>query len=233
MKKSNWKLILLFILTIASASTNAQGNKYLVGLRYGYSLPMGQFASHEFDYGAYALLGTSFSAEGTRYFNNGLGVGANLSVGFYPVATGYYLQDLDSNDVFGGNFNMKSSPYEVRTYMGGAYYRLPVSEKFHASFKALGGICWSKSPEQFYSAEYFMLGTISWYKTSALSTRFSFLVGTSLNYKLFDHVELILESEFSYVESKFTFLKNGMTTKEVQSMKMPLFKLQPGLNITF
>jgi len=233
MNNSISKPVLIFILVIGFIASYAQENKYMAGIRYGYSLPMGQFASHEYDYGAYAMLGKSFSAEGARYFNNGFGVGTALSISFYPIAAGYYVQDLDSNDVFAGSFKMKSSPYEVRTYMAGVYYRLPVAEKFQASFKALGGLCRSKSPDQFYSAEYFMVGTLTWFKTSSLSSRVSFLVGAAIEYKIFDHVELLLESEFSYTESKYIFLVNGGTSKETQSMKMPLFKIQPGLNITF
>jgi hypothetical protein len=233
MKQLFPRILLLFVLVCWIGSVRAQENRYLIGFRYGYSLPMGQFASHEYTYGAYALLGSTFSAEGSRYLRHGLGIGVNFSIGFYPIATGYYLEDMDSSDAFGVNFRMKSSPYEIRTYTAGVYYRLPVSGKFSASFKALGGICWAKSPDQFFVADYFGQGDFFWRKTSARSTKPSFLIGASIRYALFEHVDLLLDSEFSYAESKFAFWKDNGTRKVYEYMKMPLFKLQPGINITF
>ncbi len=232
------KSTLLLLLLIAFAEIKAQDKPFLVGFRYGFSLPMGQFASHEYkrdnkEYGAYALLGTTFSVESAWYSKKRIGFGVNYSVSYYPIAIGYYLIDKDSAIPEANNFRLKSSPYEVRTFMAGALYRLPISKRFNVSFKGMGGLFWAKSPDQVYQAFYFMIGDRTWSKTSAISLKGSFLVGATINFKLFDHVDLLIESEFTYAKSGFAFWNAAGTTKTIQIMKMPLFKVQPGLNITF
>ncbi len=232
MKKSIIKLLFLSFLLPGSISVSAQDNPFNVGFRYGYTLPMGQFASHEYTYGAYALLGSSASAEASWYPGKRLGFGASFSLSYFPIAAYYFLQDYDSADPTVQYNFIKSETYEVRTYMGGAFYRLPISKRFEASFKAMGGLCWVRSPYQFFTGTY-LIGPMFHIITPAISSRFAFSGAATLNYKLFDHVVLLLESEFSYSEAKFTFWKNGMTQKEIQIIKMPLFKVQPGINITF
>jgi hypothetical protein len=234
MKKLIRISILLLVFVTGIVVSQAQNNKYVLGVRYGYSLPMGQFASQEYNYGAYAMLGNSFEAEGTWYFHKSIGFGMNYSMSFYQVATGYYLEDLQNDTTNPSavyNF-LKSEPYTVNSYLAGFFYRLPVTDRIGVSFKGMGGICKVRTPYQFYSGTY-LIGNLFHVITPAISSKFSVLVGATIRYKLFDHVDLLMESEFSYVESKFTFWKNGYTTKEVHSMKMPLFKLQPGINITF
>jgi len=230
MKKS--LVVYIFVLVMFWPGISmAQENRFLAGFRYGFSLPMGQFASHEYKYGAYALLGTTFTSEAVWYFYKGFGAGANFSASYYPIASGYYAEDLDIHDAFGEDYDLKSGPYTVRTYMAGACYRLPVYKRFSASFKALGGLFWAMSPDQFYGATFYLEGPMYWRKTSARSSRFTFLTGAALNYRLFENVTLLLETEFTYAESRFPFIKANQ--RVYQYMKMPLFKLQPGINITF
>jgi hypothetical protein len=234
MKKIISIIISLLFLFLCAAPSSAQDNRYIIGLRYGYSLPMGQFASQEYKYGAYALLGSSFEAEATWYFHKSIGFGMNYSMSYYQVATGYFLEDLQNDTTNPSavyNF-LKSDPYTVSSYMAGFYYRLPVTERIGVSFKGMGGLCKVKTPYQFYSGTY-LIGNLFHITTPAESSKFSVLFGATVQYKLFDHVILLMESEFSYVESKFTFWKNGYTTKEIHTLKMPLFKVQPGINITF
>jgi len=234
MKNLNTLVSLLLILLAGAYTSLAQENPYSVGLRYGYSLPMGQFASHKYGYGAYALLGSSFSAEGIRYFRNGLGVGANFSMSYYQIASGYFLEDMnqDTTNTTTEYLFLRSDPYEVKCLNAGVYYSVLIFKRFNASFKGTGGVCWAKSPYQFYTGQY-LIGDLFHIVTPAKSTRFTYQVGATINYKLFDHVVLLLESEFTYAEAKFTFWKNGGTTRDIQFIRMPLFKLQPGLNITF
>jgi len=231
-------MILLLALIMNMNQSNAQEQRFNIGIRYGYSLPMGQFASHEYkrdgkEYGAYALLGSTFSAEGIGYVVNRIGIAANASVAYYPIAAGYYLEDKDADDPAAVNFRMKTGPFEVWTFMAGVLYKLPVSEKSCFTFKGLSGILWAKSPDQLYAANYFGIGEFVWTKTSASSTSFSLLGGSAFNYKLFPNVELNLCAEFTYASSKFSFWDANFTVINERTIKMPLLKVQPGLTITF
>jgi len=230
------KSALLLLLLIAFAEIKAQDKPFFVGFRYGFSLPMGQFASHEYKkdtslYGGYAMLATSFSGEGAWYFSKRFGVGANFSASYYPIATGWFLQDKLNDEKTASYLDVKSGPFTVRTLMTGAYYRLPVMKHFSLSFKAMGGVNWTSTPDQFFGGNYYLAGMRYFRITSAKSRQFAVLTGASFNYQLFDHVQLLLESEFSYTESKFHFIKG--INRVTNYMKMPLFKVQPGLNITF
>jgi len=58
--KNILKIIILLILsTFLSTVLFAQKNNSFAGIRLGYALPMGQFASHEYGTGGYALIGMS------------------------------------------------------------------------------------------------------------------------------------------------------------------------------
>jgi len=231
-------LILLPVLIMKVIPANAQEQRFAIGLRYGYSLPMGQFASHEYkrdgkEYGAYALLGSAFSAEGTGYVIDRLGIAANISVAYYPIATGYYLEDKDADDPAGMNFRMKSDPYEVWKFMAGVLYKLPIREKISFTLKGMSGILWAKTPDQLYAANYFGIGEYVWMKTQARSTVISILGGMACNYQLFPNVELNLCSEFSYAKPTFSFWDAKLTVKTDREIRMPILKVQPGLTITF
>ena len=212
----------------------AQYQKYAFGFRYGYSLPMGQFSSHKYNDGAYALFGATASIEGIYYLNENLGFGLNISGSSYPIAVGFFLQDKDSADADFTYIHLKSSPYYLRSFTGGIYYRIPFAERFNISFKGLGGILWALSPDQMYAARSNLQTdlVVTWEKTSSRSIRASFIAGTALNYKLFTNVDLMLETEFSYGRSIFGF-RDLAGNRTEQKIKMPLFKMQSGLNITF
>jgi hypothetical protein len=232
MKRLYCKVVLFLVVLSGVNYSIAQENPYFVGVRYGYSMPLGQFASKKYDDGAYALPGSTFSAEGVHYFQCGFGVGLNFSQSYFPIANQSYLDDYDSGDPSVQYIYLKSDPYQVRTYMAGLFYRVPISGKISASFKTMSGVCWAQSPYLFFTGNY-LIGNLFHIVTPAKSTRIAFLLGSALNYKVFDHVSLILELECSYAESKFTFWKEGLTIKDVQFMKMPVLGIQPGINITF
>jgi hypothetical protein len=237
MKKTIMLILILLQVLMMDSILCAQNSRFGVGLNYGYSLPMGQFASHEYkrdgvQYGAYALLGSTFSGEGSWYFYKNLGAGINISISYFPIADGYYLEDKDADDAAATNFRLKSGPYEVRTYMAGTLYYLPISEKFGIKLKGMGGIFWVQTPDQLYAADYFGVGRLVWAKTPARSSSFSFLTGTALNYKLFEHVELQLVAEYSYAKAAFNFWDATLTNKYTQYLEIPIFRLQPGLIIT-
>jgi len=228
--------LILFFLFICPGK--AQNDPFRIGIHYGLSVPLGQFSSHELirndkEYGGYALTGNSFTAEAVWYLRPRLGLGIHVSAGAHPMATGYYVLDKKAADPALKDLWLKSGPYYLQSYMAGAYYLLPLNERFMLEFKAAGGILRALSPDQLYAGDYFIIGKHYWLKTSSTSIRASGLAGLNVNLELFDHVSLLLSTEFCYARSVFRFWNANLTDYEDREMKMPVVKLQPGIKITF
>jgi len=226
---------LLFILFVSSISiTNGLAQKYnsFAGIRVGYALPMGQFASHEFETGGYALLGKSIGVEAAWFISPKLGFGVDVSTKSFGFASGYYAEDLKENTPeYTSPVDMLSGPYKITTYMGGVYYKTEIIPKLYSTFKLMGGVFVAKTPDQFYGCDIFMKGPTYWWKTGSLDRTFGLLAGASLEYRLFDHVSVLLLADFSYAKSAFVY-NNGFNLYTVE-MQMPIFQLLPGINIHF
>lgn len=229
------KSFIILIVSILSISNSAaQHTNSFIGLRFGAALPLGQFASHEFGTGGYALLGKSFGLEGAWFINPKLGFGLEVSSNSFGFASGYYADDMKENTPeYISPVDMLSGPYKVRTIMGGAYYKVEISQKIHSTFKLMGGIFEARTPDQFFGVEVFMQGKTYWWRTGSLDRSFAFLTGASFEYKLYEKVGLILQTDFTYARAAFTYYNPSGSSNYTNYMKMPVFKLQPGINIYF
>ena len=227
----------LFILSICFLSINPvwaqKEHNSFVGIRFGAALPMGELASHEYGYGGYALLGKSFGGEAAWFITPKLGFGVDYSMNSFNFATGYYVEDFyQANSADYMNVSMLSGPWRVKTYMGGAYYKIKLSRKFSSTFKLMGGLFTARSPDQFFGIKTYMAGNLNWYKTGAKDRKFTFLTGASLEYKLYPQVSLLIQADFTYAHAGFTFI-TGNTSSYTDFLGMPVFRLQPGINIHF
>lgn len=228
----------LLMILLSSLNLSAQNKPFEVRLNYGYSLPMGQFASHEYkrdsiEYGAYALLGLNFTSEAVWYFLPYLGVGLNYSSSQYRIATYYYLEDKDADDPAATNFTMISGKWNIKSYMGGLVFRYPVTAKLNLNVQAFGGVYRSQTPDQFYSANYFGIGYYKWFKSSAISYTYSMQTGVGVNYSLLENVSLNLFAEYTYSQAVFHYWDPGFTIRSSEYMKIPLLKITPGVTVTF
>jgi len=225
-------LITLIISCLVVTLVSAQKNNSFVGVRFGAALPMGQFASHEFSTGGYALLGKSFKAEAAWFISPKLGFGIDFSSESFDFASGYYAEDYVENEPSYKSVQLLSSPYTLRTYMGGVYYRVNITHKFYSTFKLMGGLYAASTPDQFYGVvdNIIQVENFFW-KTSSFDRAFGLLTGASLEYSICDHVCILLQADFSYSDLAFGFYKG----KEyyTKNMKMPIFQLLPGINIHF
>jgi len=231
--KSPTKLLIILILSSLS-STNVLAQKYnsFAGFRLGYALPMGQFASHEFGTGGYALLGKSIKGEAAWFISPKLGFGIDFSTESFGFASGYYADDYVENDPSTKSVDLLSGPYSVRTFMGGIYYKVNITRKFYSTFKLMGGIYSAMTPDQFYGVVDNLLQKENFFwKTGSLDRTISFLTGASFEYNIFDHVSILLQADFSYAEPAFVY-DNGQELYTV-NIKMPIFQLLPGINIQF
>jgi len=227
------KLIILFIISSLGLTTVlAQKYNSFAGIRIGYALPMGQFASHQFGTGGYALLGKSIGGEAAWFISPKLGFGIDISSKSFGFASGYYADDYVENDPSAKSVDLLSGPYSVKTFMGGAYYKVKIANKFYSSFKLMGGMYSAIAPDQFYGVvdNLFQKENFFW-KTGSLDRTLGFLTGASFEYNIFDHVSLLLQADFSYAQPAFIY-DNGTELYTVE-MQMPIFQLMPGININF
>jgi hypothetical protein len=193
---------------------------------------MGQFASHDFATGGYALLGKSIGGEAAWFITPKLGFGMDVSFMSFGFASGYYADDYADNDPSTKTVDLLSGPYTVRTFMGGGYYKVNITKKFYSTFKLMGGIYSAVTPDQFYGVvDNLFQQEIFFWKTGSLERTFGFLTGASFEYNVFDHVSLLLQADFSYAKPAFVY-DNGTELYTVE-MKMPIFQLLPGININF
>lgn len=226
----------VIILIISSLSLNpgfAQHNNSFAGFRFGKVLPMGEMASHEFGYGGYALLGNSFGGEAAWFITPKLGVGIDFSSNSFGFASGFYADDYLASDPFLSKVEMLSGPYKLTTYMGGAYYKVTISQRLCSRFKLMGGLIKARTPDQFYGVDAFGGIKTTFWKTGAQDSRFTFLVGTSFEYKLYEKVSLLLQADFTYAQLAFTYTNSYGSESYTDHMHMPVFRLQPGINIFF
>ena len=115
--------------------------------------------------------------------------------------------------------------------MAGAYYKINILPRFNSTFKLMGGMMQAQTPDQFYGVEAFMTGKITFWKTGSLDRNYALLTGASLEYQLYDKVTLLLQADFTYSEMAFIYLRGN--SSYVDYMQMPVFRLQPGINIHF
>jgi len=232
MKYSIKLLIILIVSSLNFANTHAQKYNSFAGIRIGYALPMGQFASHEFGTGGYALLGKSIKGEAAWFISPKLGIGIDVSSASFGFASGFYAEDFVESEPTYKTVDLLSGPYSVTTLMGGVYYKVNIAKKFYSTFKLMGGVYSAQTPDQFYGVVDKLLQAENFFwKTGSLERTFGFLTGASFEYNIFEHVSILLQADFSYAEPAFVY-NNGQELYTV-NMKMPVFQLLPGINIQF
>ncbi len=224
-------LILLLVFGLVYTNTFAQKYNSFAGVRYGWALPMGEMASHEYGYGGYALLGKSYGAEAAWFITPEIGFGADISFNSFGFAAGYYAEDYKESEPSINKVDMLSGPYKIVTYMAGPYYKVQYSPRLRSTFKLMGGLMNARTPDQFYGADVFFAGKLYFWKTGSSDSRFTFLTGASFEYKLYDQVSLLLQADFTYAQMAFAFSKGS--SGYVDHLHMPVFRLQPGINIHF
>ncbi len=223
------KALLILLLLASTRVVNAQDNQAKISLSIGYSLPMGEFASHDFGYGGYALLGKTIGLQGSYFFSKNIGIGADVSMKDFRFASGYFLLDYIAAEPAFSSLDMLSTSYKVKSFFVGPYYKLSLTNRLSANYKVLGGIVISRTPDQLFTAEAFSVGKTYFWKTSARSISPAFLSGIDLNYKIFEHVEVGVQFDFSYTRAKYTFIRG--TEKYYDFLHIPLLQLVPGITI--
>lgn len=231
MTKISSILIILIVSSLSPIKIFAQNYNSFAGIRIGYALPMGQFASHDFETGGYALLGKSISGEVAWFITPKIGFGIDISNNSFGFASGYYRDDYLESEPSYSSMDLLAGPYKVQTIMGGVYYKVNIYKKFFSTFKLMGGMCTARTPDRFFGVDTFGGVTLNFWKTGSLDRSFGVLTGASFEYHIYEHVSLLLQADFSYSELAFIY-DNGQQLY-TENMKMPIFKLLPGINVRF
>jgi hypothetical protein len=224
--------IFLFLCSLNGAVVSAQKYNSFAGFRLGAALPMGEFGSQEYGSGGYALLGRSLGGEAAWFVTPKLGFGVDISTNSFGFASGFYAEDYQESDPAFTNVGMLSGPYKLTTYMGGIYFKVKVAPKLYSTFKLMGGLFKAMTPDQLFYVDAFGGFKLTFWKTSASDSKFSFLTGASFEYKIYDQVSLLLQADFTYAQPAFTY-KTSSTSGYTNHLQMPVFRLQPGINIHF
>lgn len=231
MTKKHRSVFILMIGILGWLNTFAQHDNSFVGVRFGAALPMGEFASQEYGYGGYALSGKSYGLEGAWFFNPKFGCGIDISTNLIGISAANYARDYRESEPSFTSVDMLSGPYKITTFMGGAYYKRSYSKKLFSTFKFMGGLFRTRSPDQFYGIKDSMIGNFTFWKTASYDTKFTFLTGASIEYQLYEHVSLLLQTDFTFTQADFTFITGN--SSYVDYLKLPVLRLQPGININF
>lgn len=232
MKKVRLKIVFLLCMVVSAQLAQAQQKNSFVGIRFGKALPMGQFASHEFGKGGYALLGNVYGAEAAWFITKNLGLGADYSNKSFGFASGFYRDDYIENEPSYKSMDLLSGPYKLQSFMAGIYYKQTITGKFNSSFKLMAGMNTARTPDQLFGVidNLFMRENFFW-KTGSLDRTFGFLAGASFEYNIYEHISILLQADFNYAKHAFVF-DNGQELY-TSEMKMPVFQLLPGINIQF
>ena len=225
-------IIILFLIALNFKSVSAQKYKSFAGIRYGSSIPMGEFRLQEYNKGGYALTGKCLGVEAAWFITPKLGFGVDASNSSFGYASGYYVEDYKATEPAFSDIGMLSGQYTLKTYMGGVYYKATISPRFHSTFKLMCGLSDIRTPNQLFYVDAFGGVKLTFWKTSAKSLRFGFLTGASFEYKLYEQVSLLLQADFTYTEAAFVFATSS-TSSYTNYLQMPVFRLQPGINIHF
>lgn len=231
MTKISSILIILIVSSLSQTNIFAQNFNSFAGIRFGYALPMGQFASHDFETGGYALLGKSISGEAAWFITPKIGFGIDISNSSFGFASGYYRDDYLESEPSYSSMDLLSGPYKVQTLMGGVYYKVNIYNKFFSTFKLMGGMYTARTPDRFFGVDTFGGVTLNFWKTGSLDRSFGVLTGASFEYHIYEHVSLLLQADFTYSEPAFVY-DNGQELY-TEYMKMPILKLLPGINVRF
>ena len=228
-------ILLLWICIVSFSKLSAQHENSFFGIRFGYALPMGQMSLHDYAGGGYAMLGKFYGAEGAWFINPHIGFGFDASASTYGFAAGYYADDYKSSEPAFDRVEMLSGPYSVRTYLGGGYFNTDILKKLHVKYKLMAGMIRVWTPNQFFGVTTFAGDKLYFWKTSSYSSNLAALAGVSLEYRIYEKVSLLLQADFTYAEMGFIYSRGATPNLEYYTkyMKMPIIKLQPGINLHF
>ena len=198
--KMKFTLLLVF-LTLLTSNGSAQQKGY-IGIAFGPSIPIGDFASKNFknDQAGLARVGLHLDIN----FAYKLGKNLGISVLLRGQNNGFddYTYMNEWNKQIGGSWKMNSSPWSIEGFMFGGNGSYPFAEKFSFESRVLIGFLNAKSPELNITQN--GSGGASWLNQSSESTyAFSYILGAGFKFDVSKKICLLFNID--YLKSKPEF----------------------------
>ena len=203
-------LVIQFLMIAFLINANGQGNSFF-SLKGGVSMPMGEYSSNNIDKGAFTTTGLSFGVDGAWYFYKNFGVGADVKLCIHSVDAAALATEtfVAANNPLLNNLYVRSDPYKVVTGLIGIYYQYHVFNKWSIEPKILSGVMLAYTPFQLYEAEYFLLPSDYYKKTTSKDYNIAFKAGLSIRYDLNNCINLKLSGDYTTANMSFGFYNSS------------------------
>jgi len=208
------KSLLLSALIFISGVLFSQEKNSFVAIGSGVSIPVGNYAAKNLDYGCFTTTGLNFNIEGAWFFLPYLGIGGQVGVNIHPVDVQSLGWERVQADPFLVDVTIRSDSYQMITGALGLYAQWSFWKKLSLQGKLLGGMMWAKSPYQLHKPTYFLVET-KWFEiTSARDRNLAIIAGAGLQYDISRYIGLKLSGDYTFSKMVFGFRSSGETRYE-------------------
>lgn len=229
MKLFKHAIPLILLLIGHAAYSQSSGISFQV--KSGASFPVGDYHSKDLSKGCFTTTGLAFSAEVSYSPWEKTGFIAMAGVNYHPVDVGVLGWEKVLADPFLSDLYIRSEGYQVRQYMGGVYYNLPVMKNITLRSQVLLGMVWTKTPYQLYKPEYFMVNMPNYEITSSIDRSPAIQGGTGIEWKIKDYFALGISAEYTYANMQFGFIQQG--ERRIDERVISFINLNFGFRVFF
>ena len=193
-------IFLLFVLI--SCSVAAQDKGY-IGICFGASNPIGNFASKNSnnDHAGYAMTGAIFDITFAYKLGRNAGIAGLIRGQANPLDENAFEEEV-SKQYPGNNWSADSDPWRIGGLMGGLYLSFPVSEKISFDARALIGFLNATSPAATIAGDFFPYN-IYIHQSSANASAFSVLLGGGFKFDVGKRICLLLNLDYLAAQPEF------------------------------
>ncbi len=193
----------------------AGDGKSYIGLKGGVSFPMGEYSSQTLNKGSFTTTGFSMGVEGVWFFYKNFGAGLDFNFSLHPVDASALATATVIDDPVMEDLTIRSDPYNIKTYMVGIHYYIPITSKFNITPKIQSGIMYGRTPYQLYEAVYFMFGPRYFKITESRDHRFAVKGGINAGYNINGCINIGLNIDYTYSKLIFGFqTSSGLETRQ-------------------
>ena len=212
-------------------------DKGYVALSIGGAVPLEKFGTSDINdgYAGYAKLGGIVDLSFNYKLFKNFGFSSILRAQFNPTKSSKLNDQLNTeNSSPGVSYNTKINTWAMQSLMVGAYYSLPIGDKFSIHAKAMLGVSNSTRPTLEIDATYF--GTSFTYTQHAKNAQaLSYLLGLGAQYNLNSKLCLLLNVDYTstnptYKNVEFSITGQNSVYQDI-SLKLQSVNASVGIGI--
>ena len=198
------KILIPLFLFVSTILISQEKNSF-IALQSGVSIPVGNYAATNLDYGCFTTVGINANIEGAWFFLPYLGVGAQVGINIHPVDVRSLGWEKVLSDPFLQDVTVRSDSYRMITAAAGLYGKFGIWKHLSLSAKVLGGVMFAKSPYQLYKPEYFLVEG-KWFEiTSSTDRNLALIAGLGVRYDISRCIGLKIDADYAYSKMVFGF----------------------------